>query len=305
MRNAFGRRAALATSLLLLPAAASGQGGWRAQHRELRMSLISSENERDALVRFQPFSAYMERTLGVPFRVFRATDYAGAVEALRSNQVEFSRLGPAAYALARKVMGERVAPVARDRDDSGAEGYYSVIVVKADSPVRTLVDLRGRSLAWADPNSASGFAFPSYFLRKEGVDIERFFSRTGFAGNHETAVLAVLNGSYDAAATFWTNERRGNVPRMVEKGMIPAGAVRNVWQTPLIPNSPFVTRTDLPRELQDAFRDAMLTIHERDPEALRALASTTPRLAPARHEDYLDVIAVTEENEARRRQRRS
>jgi phosphonate transport system substrate-binding protein len=305
MRNAIGRRATLAAPLLLLPAAAKAQAQWRAQYRELRMSLISSENERDALVRFEAFSAYMQRSLGVPFRVFRATDYAGAVEALRSNQVEFSRLGPASYALARKVMGERVTAIARDRDDSGAEGYYSVIVVKADSPARALADLRGRSLAWADPNSTSGFAFPNYFLRKEGVDIERFFGRTGFAGNHETGVLAVVNGSYDAAATHWTNERRGNVPRMMEKGMIPAGAVRNVWQSPLIPNSPFVTRTDLPRDLQDAFRDALLTIHERDPDALRALASTTPQLAPAKHEDYLDVIAVTEENEARRRQRRS
>jgi phosphonate transport system substrate-binding protein len=305
MRNAISRRATLAAPLLLLPATVKAQGDWRGQFRELRMSLISSENERDALVRFEPFSAYMQRTLGVPFRVFRATDYAGAVEALRSNQVEFSRLGPAAYALARRVMEERVTAVARDRDDSGAEGYFSVIVVKADSPVRALADLRGKSLAWADPNSASGFAFPSFYLRKEGIDIERFFSRTGFAGNHEMGVLAVINGSYDAAATFWTNERRGNVPRMVEKGMVPAGAVRNIWQTPLIPNSPFVTRTDLPQALQEAFRDALLTMHERDPAALRALASTTPRLAPARHEDYLDVIAVTEENAARRRQRRS
>ena len=304
MRHEPGRRALFAAPLLLVPATARAQA-WRAQFRELRMSLISSENERDALVRFQPFAAYMERTLGVPFRVFRATDYAGAVEALRSNQVEFSRLGPAAYALARKVMGDRVAPVVRDRDDTGSEGYYSVIVVRADSPIQTLADLRGRSLAWADPNSASGFAFPSYYLRKQGIEIERFFSRTGFAGNHETAVLAVLNGSYDAAATFWTNEQRGNVPRMVEKGMIPEGSMRMIWQTPLIPSSPYVTRTDLPRDLQEAFRDALLSIHERDPDALRALSTTTSRFAPARHEDYLDVITVTEENEARRRRRRT
>lgn len=304
MRHGVGRRILFAAPLLIVPAKARAEA-WRAQFRELRMSLISSENERDALVRYQPFSAYMERSLGVPFRVFRATDYAGAVEALRSNQVEFSRLGPAAYALARKVMGDRVAPVVRDRDDTGAEGYYSVIVVRADSPFQTLADLRGRSLAWADPNSTSGFAFPSYYLRKEGIEIERFFSRTGFAGNHETAVLAVLNGSYDAAATHWTNERRGNVPRMVEKGMIPEGSMRMIWRTALIPNSPFVTRTDLPAALQEAFREAMLTMHERDPAALAALSSTTSRFAPARHEDYVDVIAVTEENEARRRQRRT
>jgi phosphonate transport system substrate-binding protein len=91
------------------------------------MSLISSEDERDAMVRYEPSSPYMQQTLGVPLRAFRATDDTGAVEALRSNRVELSRLGPCSYALAPRVMSERVTAVARDGDDSGAAGYFSVM----------------------------------------------------------------------------------------------------------------------------------------------------------------------------------
>lgn len=297
-------------TLLALPAliagpAAHAQAGWRGQFRELRYGIISSENERDAIARLQGLSAYTERRLGVPMRVTRGTDYAAVVEALRAGQLEFAHLGPAAYALARRSMGERVLPLLRHRGHDGAEGYYSVIFVRADAPFRTLADLRGRSFAFADPNSASGFAAPSYFLRKEGVDPARHFGRTGFSGNHEQSVVAVLNGTYDAAATFWNNEASGNIQRMTEKGMIQPGVTRIIWRSPLIPNSPTVTRAEVPEDLRRDFVAMMQAMPQEAPEVMRQLSSNTAGFAIARHEDYLDVVAMTEQNQAQRRERRS
>jgi phosphonate transport system substrate-binding protein len=305
------RRATLLAPLGLFPAPASARAqgaatpAWRAQFREIRYGIISSENERDAIARLQGFAAYAERRLGVPMRLTRGTDYAAVVEALRSNQLDFAHLGPAAYALARRAMGERVVPVLRHRGHDGAEGYFSVIFVRADSPARTLAELRGRSFAFADPNSASGFAAPSYFLRKEGIEPARFFSRTGFSGNHEQSVIAVLNGTFDAAATFWNNEQSGNIQRMVEKGMIQPGTTRIVWRSPMIPNSPTVTRAEVPEDLRRDFIAMMQALPDDAPEVLRQLSANTAGFAPARHEDYADVIAMVEENQAQRRERRS
>lgn len=303
------RRTALlaAPFLLAAPAALRAQGaaGWRAQFRELRYGIISAENERDAVARLQGLSAHAERRLGVPMRIFRGTDYAGVVEALRASQLEFAHLGPAAYALARRSMGEGVVPLLRPRAHDGAEGYYSVIFVRADSPFRTLADLRGRSFAFADPNSASGFAAPSYFLRKEGIEPARHFSRTAFSGNHEQSVIAVLNGTFDAAATSWNNEASGNIQRMEEKGMIQPGTTRIIWRSPLIPNSPTVTRAGVPDELRRDFSAMMQSLHVDAPDVLRELSTNTAAYVPAVHDDYLDVIAMTEQNQAQRRERRS
>jgi phosphonate transport system substrate-binding protein len=298
-------RRTLLASAIAAPAAARAQGAdWRQQYRELRLGISSAENERDAVTRHQPFAQYIERSLGVPLRIFRATDYAGVVEAMRNNHVEFARIGPANYALARRVIGERVAPIAKLIDNEGQTGYFSVVFVKADAPFSTIADLRGRSIAWADPNSTSGFAFPTYYLRRELGDIDRYFGRTGFSGSHEQSVIAVLNGTFDSAATFWSAERVGNVPRMEDKGMIPRGSVRNIWRSPQIPNSPVVLRTDLPDSLRADFTRALFAMPETDAEAWSAFSANQGRgLAPARHEDYLDVIAVTEENAARRRNR--
>ncbi len=290
-----------ATTLLAAPALA--QAGWRASVRELRLGISSAENERDAIARQQPLQEYIQRTLNVPLRVFRATDYAGVVEAMRAGQIEFARIGPANYALARRVMGDRIAPFARDRDNEGEAGYYSVVFVKADSPFRRIEDLRGRSFAFADPNSTSGFAFPAYFLRRAGFDPNAFFGRTGFSGSHEQSVIAVLNGTFDAGATSWSNERRNNIQRMEEKGMIPPGTTRIVWTSPQIPNPPWVMRTDLPEDLKRDWTAALMAMPEQDPAAFAVAASGATGLVPTRHEDYLDVIAVTEENLQRRRQR--
>ncbi|MBU8541540.1 phosphonate ABC transporter substrate-binding protein [Falsiroseomonas tokyonensis] len=295
--------AALLAPALAAPRLARAQSGWRANYRELRLGISSAENERDAVARQQPFQDYIQRTLGVPLRVYRATDYAGVVEALRSSNVEFARFGPATYALARRVMGERIIAFARDRDSEGGTGYHSVAFVKADSPYRRIEDLRGKSFAFADPNSTSGFAFPAYFLRKEGFDPTSFFGRTGFSGSHEQSVIAVLNGTYDAGATFWSNPTRGNIQRMEEKGMIQPGTTRIVWTSPLIPNSPWVMRGDLPADLRRDWAAAVFAMPERDPAAFAVAASGAIGLVETTHADYLDVIAVVEENLQRRRQR--
>ncbi|WP_439576845.1 phosphate/phosphite/phosphonate ABC transporter substrate-binding protein [Elioraea sp.] len=305
MTPVLSRRAVLAGAALA-PFAAAAQADWRGGFRELRFAMISSENERDVLVRFEPFSRHFTEALGVPFRVFRATDYAATVEALRADQAEFGYLGPAAYALARRVAGEKIVPVASGTDLQGGLGYHSVIIVRTDAPYRSLADLRGRSFAWADPNSASGYAAPMFYLRREGIDPGAFFSRTSFSGNHEQSVIGLLNGSYDAIATWWTNEQRSNPQRMEEKSMIPPGQWRIVWKSPLIPNSPFVMRTNLPQGLRDLYVETLMALPETNPEAWRGLTSGQSRgLVRRTHDDYLDMVAITEELDRLRRQRRT
>jgi phosphonate transport system substrate-binding protein len=300
------RRTALALpALALLPRAAAAQADWRASLREVRFGMISVENERDAIARLQGLQAYMTQALGVPFRVFRGSDYAAVVEAMRSGHAELAYLGPASYGLARRVMGERVAPIFRYLDNAGLEGYHSVMIVKADSPVQRLEEMRGRSLAFSDPNSTSGFQVPGWFLRRQGMDPAAFFSRTGFSGSHEQSVVAVLNGTYDAAVVAYSNDERNTFQRMAEKGMIPAGAVRVIWRSPLIPNSPVVIRMDLPEAFRRDVVAAFAALPERDAQAFRDMSSNARGLVPAKHEDYLDIMAILEENAARRRERRS
>ena len=296
-RRAFA--AVLVAAALASPVAAQD---WRELVPEIRIGISSSENEADAIARNEPYAAYLSRKLGVPVTITRGTDYAAVIEAMRSQNIEFASVGPANYALARKVMGDGVTVVATTLDADGNKGYYSILAVKADSPYKTLEDVAGKNFAFADPNSASGYAIPSYYLREAGFPAEDYFGTVAFSGGHEQSVIALLNGTFDVVATHTTNEKRGNIQRMVEKGMIPAGSTRTIWTSPLIPGSPTIMRTDLPEELKQAFTEALFAFPTEDPEAFNLLQSgNSSGYTPAVHEDYLDMIAVTEANAAERR----
>jgi phosphonate transport system substrate-binding protein len=278
--------------------------GWRTHFPTLAFGVISAENEADRAARHQPLVAYLEKRLGVKMRMHHATEYAGTIEALKARKIEFARFGPASYAQAWIVTSGKVEPIAVATDGEGHAAYHSVIIVKAESAVTSLDDLKGRSLAFADPNSTSGYVAPSFFLREQGVDLARHFGRTGFAGSHENGVIAVVNGTYDAAVTWWTNEQRSNFLRMQDKGMIPKGSVRVVWKSPALPESPWAMHTDLPPDLKTDVRAALLAFPTAEPAGWKALTDGKSKgLVEVRHADYEPVVRMIQANQRERRGR--
>ncbi len=308
MRQSLTRRV-LAVSLFgasvlgtFLPNTAARAADWRDQYKELTFGIYSSENQRDAVARFEPFAAYLTQKLGVPVRITWGTDYAAVIEALRSSKVQFARIGAANYALGHKVMGDKITPVGLDETQDGSTGYYSVIVVKTDSPYHTLQDLKGKVLAWADPNSTSGYAVPLYFMKKAGIDPASFFSATPFSGSHELGVVGVVNGTFDAAADDAISDTRSNALRMEAKGMVPKGSTRIIWKSGLIPNGPYVMRTDLPTDLKAAFTAALMSASKDAPDAYNGInMGDAKTVVPVTNKDYEDVIAITQANDAARR----
>jgi phosphonate transport system substrate-binding protein len=295
-----GLAAALVSLALVSPVLAQE---WKAEYPELTIGISSGENETDAIARTQPYADYLSRELGVPVKIVRGTDYAAVIEAMRAGHVQFASVGPAAYALARKVMGDDIAPVAVTLDQEGNLGYFSVIAVRADSEYQSLEDIKGKSFAFADPNSTSGYAVPSYYLSTElNTSAADYFSEVAFSGGHEQSVMALVNGTFEAVATHWRNENAGNIQTMEKKGLIPAGSTRIIWKSPVIPNTPVMMLTTLPQELQDAFKTALMAFPEKDPEGFATYSNgTSSGYVEAKHEDYLDVIAITEFNAEERR----
>ena len=295
-----GLVAALVSLALISPALSQD---WREQYPELTIGISSGENETDAIARNQPYADYLSRELGVPVKMIRGTDYAAVIEAMRAGHVQIASVGPAAYALARKIMGEDIAPVAVTLDNEGNLGYHSVIAVRADSPYQSLEDIKGKSFAFADPNSTSGYAVPSYYLATElGTTADEYFSEVAFSGGHEQSVMALVNGTFEAVATHWRNETAGNIQNMEKKGLIPAGSIRIIWTSPVIPNTPVMINTTLPQELQDEFKAALMAFPEKDPEGFATYSNgTSSGYVEAKHEDYLDVVAITEFNAEQRR----
>lgn len=290
-----------------------GRRAWADAVPQIRVGLMGGENEADRLARFDGVKRLLETTFQVPVRMIPASDYAGVMQALSARQIEFAGLGPSIYAAAWLDTNGGVAPILTVEQIDGSTSYVSIMVTRADSGIASLDDMRGRSLAWADPNSASGYLIPRFELRRAGVGVEsgQFFGRTGFGGGHEQAVVAMLQRQYDAAVTWASgvgdvNEgySRGNTRAMVEKGMLRMSDVRIIWQSRPIQNGPMTMRTDLPTE----FREDIVRFYLALPQAHHAVFEQIARGTGAgfrevRHEDYEVFVEMRREEAAARRRR--
>ena len=160
--------------------------------KEFRVGILGGENTQDRLARYDKFQALLSQHLGMPVKLFPAADYAGVMQGIAAGQLEAAEFGASSFAgawLDCKCLEPVVVPTEKD----GSTYYYSVMVVRADSGIRSLDDMKGRSLAWADPNSTSGYLIPSATLKAKGIKLDDgvYFSKTGFSGGHEQGVVAV------------------------------------------------------------------------------------------------------------------
>ena len=151
--------------------------------------------------------------------------------------------------------GGNVEPLVVAVEQDGSISYRSVLVVRSGSGIADLAGMNGKSLAWADPNSTSGYLIPRSELEKAGIDTEpgKYFSRTGFGGGHEQAVVAVPQKQYDGAATWASGVgdvsegyTRGNLHEVVGKGVLKMGDLRILWTSSPILNGPLTARKDTP-----------------------------------------------------------
>jgi phosphonate transport system substrate-binding protein len=298
-RNFMGTAAAVAVlALSAMPAAAD----WREGFGTYNIGLLGGENEADRLRRYDCFGQLMSDALGVPVELFPAADYAGVMQGLLAGQLHQAGLGASAYAGIFLLDAAAVSPVLTSKNVDDSLGYYAVIYVRADSPFQTLDDLRGASLAYADPNSTSGYLVPRAELAQAGIDDTTYFSRTGFGGGHEQAVIAVLNNQYDAGVT-WSSlmgdvaegYTRGNLRRMVDNGLLDMADIRIVWESNLIPNGPTVMRNDLPQEARELATAFMLSMKDTHPECYAdTVGGEGNGYAPIDHSFYAGIVAMRE-----------
>src|SRR3978361_1229067 len=271
LRQTVIRRAAAGLALLISLAADaqdSKQQDWKTQTKELRIGLLGGENTSSRLARYDNFQHLLQETLGIPVKLYPAADYAGVMQAMGAGQLDLAEFSPSAFAgawLDCKCVEPAVVPLEKD----GTVFYIAVMVTRKDSGITSIAQMKGRSLAWADPNSASGYLIPSASLKTSGIDLAdgAYFSRTGFAGGHEQGIIAVLNKQYDASVT-WTSGQgdieqgfsRGALRGMVDRGMLKMSDVNIIWKSGKIPNGPWGLRSALPAGLKFGVPDCMLAL---------------------------------------------
>lgn len=233
--------AVVASGVVALPAFAQDA-------KTLNIGFISTESSSNLKNAWQPVIDDLSKALGVPVKPFFASDYAGIIEGIRFNKVQIAWLGnKSAMEAVDRANGEVFASVI---DKDGNPGYWSLLIVRKDSDIKSVEDVlkRGKELSYGagDPNSTSGTAVPGYYLwAANKVDPKTLFKAVRIS-NHETNLLSVLNKQVDVAVNNTENFERYRL----NTGKNAYDEVRVLWKSPLIPADPMVYRKDLSPELK-------------------------------------------------------
>jgi phosphonate transport system substrate-binding protein len=229
-----------------------------AQDNPLRLAFIPQENPEKLLGDIEAITGWLAEQIGVPVQGFVTIDHAAAVEALRNGDADISFMGALPFVLAEAEIGAvpLLSEVYR-----GAPSYTGRIFVRRDSGIRSLADLRGRDIAFADPISESGYLYPLAEFVQVGLiegpgTAEAFFGRIFFAGGYQQAMQAMAEGLVDAAGAsqyadlLLTPQQQAEVTWIAESALIPSHLV--------------IARPGLDADLQGRFVDAMLQLNVPD-----------------------------------------
>jgi len=203
--------------------------------------------------------------------------YEGVVEALGAGSINMAYLGGATFVRARKRYG--AIPVAiRDVDTR----FSSALVVRADSPAQRLENLRGQSFSFGNQSSTSGHVMARYYLRRAGVDPERFFSEVDYSANHDETIARVANGEVAAGIV----NAQVAYAAMRASGPL-AGRLRVLWETPSYVDYVWVVRRELPPKLRERLLESFLDVDRDDARQAAALLNEgAGGFLPARDTDY-------------------
>jgi phosphonate transport system substrate-binding protein len=221
----------------------------------LHLVLTPSQKPTDLLAAGGEFGRVLGRLVGTPVRVTVASDYAAVIEALRNRTADLAFVHPVGYVLASR---EAKATIVAKNLWHGKSTFTARIYVRTDGGLRTLEDLRGRTIAFVDPASSSGYTYPMVLLIQRGLvrnrDPKTFFREVVFAGSHDAAMRALLNGHVDAIASFdLAREQYLKDPAERER-------ITFVAETPPIPEAGIAARDGLDPETFARVRAALVSI---------------------------------------------
>ena len=246
----------------------------------LRVSAIPDEAPTELQRKFKPLGAYLEQQLGIKVEFVPVSDYAAVVEALASDRLDMAWLGGFTFVQTRLKTGNAIPLVQREQDEKFTSKY-----ITANPAVKSLQDLKGKTFAFGSVSSTSGSLMPRFFMLKDGIKPEEFFSRVAYSGAHDATVAWVQAGKVDGGvlnASVWD--------KLVAAGKVDTSKVVVLGTTPPYYDYNWTVRGNLDPVLTDKIKAAFLALDPAKPadKAILDLQAAS-RFIPTKAENYTGI----------------
>ncbi|MEG0293785.1 phosphate/phosphite/phosphonate ABC transporter substrate-binding protein [Enterococcus sp.] len=229
---------------------------------KLTIVQMPDENNPDAGQKNDDFREAMTEYLGIEVVEMEGADYAVGIEALKSEKLDIMLVSPMSYYQAKE--RANIEPLVTTTS-MGNEPYKTAFITHADNKdINELADLKDKTFAFVDPASSSGYMYPkAKLVTALDLDPEKmenpgyFFKTVAYSGKHDTSLMGVTMGDYDAAAVALQT-----INSLDEAGIIDSDDVKVIGETDEIPNAAYIMRGNLPSDLKEKIKTFYLEYDE-------------------------------------------
>ena len=228
----------------------------------ITLAVVPSATPGDSRTALEAVCSAVGELLGTTVRAANPESYSALASELEKDRIQYAWMSPALVVLTEERIFLRplLSAVRGDRTD-----YCAALFVDGDQPIRTISALQGKTVAWVDHTSASGYLLPRFQLAARGLDPDQLFGKQLVLGSHGEVVRAVFDGRADAGATYAERPPEGQpIRRAGFCDVAPERSARVLeWTTP-IPNDVIVGHGLLPKVEHERFATAILALAKRE-----------------------------------------
>ncbi len=222
----------LASWAVFLPASAQGTP------LKLGVGLFQPDKERNDAT-YRPLAQHLAAKLGRPVELRTVDSWEGLAKSLANGETDLALMGPWGYVLANHAaQAQVVSTILYD----GKPEYFALVITHPDSGIKSMADLKGKTFAFGDKGSTSGYLIPLHHFMQQGIDPETYFSKVLYT-KHQAIETQVAAGQLDAGADYNRNRNA-----MIEQGLIKAERSKVIWQSAPLPNDAFAVSAALFRD---------------------------------------------------------
>ena len=196
---------------------------------KLGVGLFQPDRERNDAT-YRPLAQYLEAQLGRKVELRTVDSWEGLAKSLANGETDLALMGPWGYVLANHAArAQVVSTILYD----GKPEYFALMITHPDSGIKSVADLKGKTFAFGDKGSTSGYLIPLHYFMTQGIDPETYFAKVLYT-KHQAIETQVAAGQLDAGADYNRNRNA-----MIEQGLIKAERSKVIWQSAPLPNDAF------------------------------------------------------------------
>lgn len=249
-----------------------------------KIGLLPEMNVFKQMERYQPLVECLSSELGLKAEIVMLNNYGNIIERLDKHEVNAAFLGSFTGALA--ITQLHVEPLARPLFQDGTSTYFGKIFVRKDSAIRSIADMKGKTLALVNTATTAGYLFPLALIRQNGIpDLNSYFKEVFFTGSHDASIRAVFEGKADVGAA-----KNTIFERMLRKEPALGKGLLVLKNSSVVPSNGFCVCHGVPESLKNRLKETLLHLQENQKGKAALAKLGALRFVETTREDYQPVI---------------